>query len=139
MTRQAIVPPALAQAARDTGFSPAIRAGGFIYLTGATGGAPDGTMPGDVATQTRNALEKAQTVLQAADADLGDVVEMTSYFSDIDSDFTACEAVLHAMFQPPLPAWTAVEVAKLRRPGARIELRLVAFAPSAELSHEHDV
>ncbi|MFT7135875.1 MAG: enamine deaminase RidA (YjgF/YER057c/UK114 family) [Akkermansiaceae bacterium] len=32
----------------------------------------------------------------------------------------------------PLPAWTAVEVADLRRDGALIELRIVAHLPPAK-------
>lgn len=127
--RQAIIPDALKQAAAATGFSPAIRAGDFIYLTGATGGRPDGTMPQNAADQTRIALGKAQTVLAAAGADEGHVVEMTSYHVDIASTFAPVQSTLEQIFTPPLPAWTAVEVAGLRRPGALVEFRLVAHAP----------
>jgi hypothetical protein len=35
--REAIVPQGLAAAAAASGFSPAIRSGGFLFLTGATG------------------------------------------------------------------------------------------------------
>ncbi len=131
MSRRAIVSPALAEAARISGFSPAVRAGDFIFLTGATGGAANGTMPPDAATQTRNALSKVMDILSHVGADQTDVVEMTTYHSNIEDDFTAVEEVIHDIFTGPLPAWTAVEVARLRRPGARIELRIVVYHPGS--------
>ncbi|WP_299679300.1 Rid family hydrolase [uncultured Roseobacter sp.] len=132
--RQAILPDALKEAAAATGFSPAIRAGAFLFLTGATGGRPDGTMPKSAADQTRIALGKAQTVLAAAGADETAVVEMTSYHLDIATTFAPVQAALEDIFTPPLPAWTAVEVAGLRRRGALVEFRLVAHAPEARAS-----
>lgn len=130
--RQAIVPDALKDAAAASGFSPAIRAGGFIFLTGATGGRPDGTMPETAAEQTRTALGKVQTILAAADASEADVVEMTSYHIGIDTHFSATQSVMEEIFSPPLPAWTAVEVAGLRRPGALVEFRIIAREPGSE-------
>ncbi|MEL6607548.1 MAG: Rid family hydrolase [Pseudomonadota bacterium] len=125
--RQALIPPELAEAARVSGFSPAIRAGDMLYLTGATGGDPaTGEMPADAATQARNALTKVINILHHAGADAAAVVEMTSYHVDIRTHFPAIEAVLREVFTAPLPAWTAVGVAELRRPGALIEFRITA-------------
>ena len=132
--RQAILPDALKEAVAATGFSPAIRAGDFLFLTGATGGRGDGTMPESAADQTRIALDKAQTVLAAEGADETNVVEMTSYHLDIATTFAPVQATLEQIFTPPLPAWTAVEVAGLRRPGALVEFRLVAHTPEARPS-----
>lgn len=129
--RRAIVPDALKQAAAATGFSPAIRAGDFLFLTGATGGRADGTMPETATDQARTALDKARTVLAAAGADESHVVELTSYHRDIATTFAEVQSVLEDVFSPPIPAWTAVEVAGLRRPGALVEFRIVAHAPTA--------
>ncbi len=111
--------------------SPAIRAGDFLFLTGATGGLPDGTMPISAGEQARVALGKVADILAAAGGSLSDVVELTSYHADIRKDFAEIEAVLHALFSNPLPAWTAVGVAELRRPGALVEFRVVAYQPRA--------
>ncbi|MGR3503228.1 Rid family hydrolase [Pseudaestuariivita sp.] len=127
--REVIAPAALAEAVAATGFSPAVRAGDVVYFTGATGGEADGTMPEDAATQTRNALEKVRLVLAETDADLGHIVEVTAYQTALRRDFAAVEAVFHDVLGRPLPAWTAVGVAELRRPGAVIELRIVAHVP----------
>jgi enamine deaminase RidA (YjgF/YER057c/UK114 family) len=126
MKRRAVIPPALAKAAEAAGFSPAIRAGDFLFLTGATGSGPDGVMPQDAHTQAKNALSKVADILAEAGVDEASVVELTSYHTDIDADFAEVEAIVTRVFSPPLPAWTAVEIAKLRRPGARVEFRIVA-------------
>ena len=62
--RKAVFPPELAEAVAATGFSPAVRAGDFIFLTGATGGLPDGTMPATAAEQTDIALGKVAMILE---------------------------------------------------------------------------
>lgn len=124
--RRAVVPDALKTAAAATGFSPAVRAGDFLYLTGATGGRADGTMPTNVAEQTTNALDKVAIVLEASGASEKHVVEMTSYHLMMNQTFDDVHRVLASFFTGPLPAWTAVEVAGLRRPGALVEFRFVA-------------
>ncbi|MEM7439923.1 MAG: Rid family hydrolase, partial [Pseudomonadota bacterium] len=115
-----------------TGFSPAVRAGDFLYLTGATGAGDDGVMPPTAKAQTQNAISKALTVLAETGAGPDAIVEMTSYHTDISGSFDDVQSVLTTLLGTPLPAWTAVEVAKLRRDGAAIELRIVAYHPVAQ-------
>lgn len=129
MPREVVFPPALAEAVAASGFSPAVRAGDLLFLTGATGGDLHGAMPADVETQTRNALSKALTILEAAQADAGSVVELTSYHIGLNTHFDQVDRILREVLGVPLPAWTAIEVAGLRRLGALIELRIVAHAP----------
>ncbi len=93
-----------------------------------TGSVPDGTMPTDPEMQFRAAFEKIAALLAAADSDFGAVVEMTSYHIDIAAHFETFEAVHAEYVQQPYPAWTAVEVAGLRRAGALVEIRVIARA-----------
>ena len=88
-------------------------------------------MPADAATQTRNALAKVLEILAAADTTAQAVVEVTSYHIAITSHFDTIDPILRDMLGVPLPAWTAVEVAGLRRAGAVIELRVVAHVPQS--------
>ena len=129
--RDVIVPEALRDAVAASGFSPAVRAGDFLFLTGATGGRTDGTMPETAAEQTDIALSKVLEILKTAGGSVESIVEMTSYHTDIDADFSAVETRLRAILHAPLPAWTAVEVARLRRPGARVDFRIVVHLPQA--------
>ena len=127
--RQVVFPEALRDAVRATGFSPAVRAGDFLYFTGATGGHADGSMPESVAEQAEVALGKVLEVLRSVGAEASAIVEMTSYHSDIRHDFDAVQTVVEELLGNPLPAWTAVEVTRLRRDGARVEFRIVAHHP----------
>ena len=129
MPRTVVEPPALAGAAAASGFSAAVRAGELLFLTGMTGGDRDGRMSATAARQVRNALAKADEILAAAGGTLADVVEMTSYHIGLREHWGEVEPKLRDALGMPLPAWTAVEVAGLRRAGAVIELRLVAHLP----------
>ncbi|UUX48842.1 RidA family protein [Nisaea acidiphila] len=126
MRKRAIVPPALRAAAEQLKMSPAILSGGHLFLTGSTGGNADGTMPGDAAIQMRNALGKIGAILAEAGVGFDAVVEMTTYHVGLREHFEAIDRVRLEHFSEPFPAWTAVEVAGLRRDGAVIEIRVIA-------------
>lgn len=127
--REVVFPAALAEVVAATGFSPAVRAGNMLFLTGATGGNFQGLMPDDIEAQTRNALSKAITILEAAGTTAHSIVDVTSYHIGLNAHFAQVDGIMREMLGIPLPAWTAVEVAGLRRKGALIELRIVAHAP----------
>lgn len=129
---RAIVPTGAEAAVRDLQLSPAVAANGFVFVTGMTGSAPDGTMPCDPATQFRAALGKIDAVLREAGTSFAHVVDMTSYHVAIDEHFEAFRAARADYVSEPFPAWTAVEVAKLRRKGALVEVRVVASIPERQ-------
>ncbi|MEM8730959.1 MAG: RidA family protein [Pseudomonadota bacterium] len=108
--------------------SPGILSGGHIFVTGMTGSDSDGRMPADPETQFRAAFAKIATVLEEAGASLADVVEMTSYHVALARQFDFDQVRLDLLTEP-YPAWTAVEVAGLRRDGALVEIRVIAQAP----------
>ncbi|MGL5008792.1 MAG: Rid family hydrolase, partial [Paracoccaceae bacterium] len=60
------------------------------------------------------------------DLDFGAVVEMTSYHVALRAHFDLFNRVRAAYVRDPFPAWTAVEVAGLRREGALVEIRVIA-------------
>ncbi|WP_299476092.1 Rid family hydrolase [uncultured Roseibium sp.] len=51
---------------------------------------------------------------------------MTSYHVDLRAHFETFRAVRSEYVREPYPAWTAIEVAGLRREGAVVEIRVVA-------------
>lgn len=128
MTIRAIMPPAFRAAAEQLKMSPAIRSGGHLFFTGVTGGNADGRMPDDPETQFLNCFGKIGIVLQEAGLDFGALVEMTSYHVGLRGHFELFDRVRLEHVREPYPAWTAVEVAGLRREGAIVEIRLVANA-----------
>lgn len=126
MKKRAIVPPEFQANADQLKMSPAILSGKHVFLTGTTGSDVHGLMPQDQAAQMRNAFDKIGTVLHEAGLTFDAVVEMTSYHIGLRTHFDLFDAIRLEYFDAPYPAWTAVEVAGLRREGAIVEIRAIA-------------
>jgi 2-iminobutanoate/2-iminopropanoate deaminase len=106
-------------------YSPAVRAGDFIYASGQVPRDPvTGELAGtDVATQTRQVLSNLQRVLEQAGATLADVVSVTIYLARAD-DWGTMNAVYTEFFRIPYPSRTTVG-AELR--GILVEISAVAY------------
>ena len=126
MTKRAIVPPEFRAAAEQLKMSPAIVSGQHVFLTGVTGSDRQGAMPEDPANQMRNAFEKIGGVLREAGLTFRSLVEMTSYHVGLRDHFDLFDSIRLDYVEEPYPAWTAVEVAGLRREGAIVEIRAIA-------------
>ena len=128
---RAVVPPGSEEAVRAMHLSPGVISDGFLFVTGMTGSDPDGQMPADPEAQFRAAFGKIGAVLDEAGTSFAAVVEMTSYHIGLSEHFDLFSAVRAEFVSDPFPAWTAVEVAGLRREGALVEIRVVARVDSA--------
>ena len=109
-------------------YSQAIKAGGFIFLSGQIPIDPaTGTLiQGGVAAETRQVLRNLEAVLKDAGASLDDVVKTTVYLKDI-SKFSDMNNVYAEFFREPYPARATVEVRDLPK-GAQVEIDAVAVA-----------
>lgn len=125
---RAIVPKGMEALYHDVKMSSALVSGDHVYLTGVTGAAPDGSMPSDPEQQFRNAFEKIAFFLGEAGVTCAHIAEMTSYHVGLRDHFDLFSAVRAEYVSDPYPAWTAVEVAGIRREGAIVEIRVVAQA-----------
>ncbi len=125
MARRALF-PAGSQGAAALRLSPGIVSGNHVFLSGVTGRRPDGTMPEAPEEQFRHAFDRIAAVLREAGLGFGAVVEMTSHHIGLREHFDLFCAVRAEYVTEPWPAWTAVEVAALRREGAVVEIRVVA-------------
>lgn len=111
-------------------YSPAVRAGDFVYVSGQVPRDPrTGALvgEGDVRAQTRQTLANLRGVLAAAGAALTDVVSVAVHLADA-GDWAAFDAVYRETFAPPFPTRTVVG-AGLR--GVLVEVTAVAYAPRA--------
>lgn len=86
-------------------YSPAIRAGGFVFLSGigALHAVTHGILGDDVAAQTRQTMTNIVAIIRAADVTLDDVVKMDVYLQNLD-DYEAFNEVYAEYFSPPYPA-----------------------------------
>ena len=106
-------------------YSPAVRAGDFVYVSGQVPRDPTtGELAGpDVATQTRAVLSNLQRVLEQAGAGLADVISVTVFLARAD-DWGTMNGVYTEYFRPPYPTRTTVG-AELR--GILVEVNAVAY------------
>ncbi len=109
-------------------YSQAIRANGFLFLSGqvALDPATQQLVAGDIAAQTARVLENLKGVLEAAGSSLDRVVKTTVFLKDM-SDFAAMNEVYARYFPAAPPARATVEVARLPK-DARVEIELIALA-----------
>lgn len=107
-------------------FSPAVRAGESLYLSGQVAQDPVSgrLIQGDAAQQTEQILRNVEAVLRAAGKTLSDVVRVGVFLTDM-RDFQAMNAVYDRIFQAPYPARTTVAVAALPL-GAAVEIDVIA-------------
>jgi 2-iminobutanoate/2-iminopropanoate deaminase len=108
-------------------YSVAIRQANMVFVSGMLGIKP-GTqdiVDGDVAVQTRQALENISTSLQAAGAGMEDVGECTVFLKDI-ADYKAMNDVYIEFFRVDPPARATIAVLALPRPAARVEIKCSA-------------
>ncbi|HEY6514790.1 MAG TPA: Rid family detoxifying hydrolase [Steroidobacteraceae bacterium] len=126
MTKIAISSPALAPPVGP--FSQAIRADGFLYLSGQVGqdAATGKLVEGGVAAQTERVLRNLQAVLEAAGKGFDDVVRAGVFLTNM-GDFAAMNQIYARHFSQPYPARTTIAVVALPL-GAAVEIDLVVRA-----------
>lgn len=107
-------------------FSPAIRTGSLVFLSGQIGNLP-GTRqlaPGGIAAETRQAMENIRAVLTAAGLDLSKVVKCTVFLADIN-EYSMMNEVYGSFFPSSPPARSTIAASGLAL-GARIEIECIA-------------
>lgn len=106
-------------------FSPAVRSGDFIFMSGQVGQDPatGKVVAGGVEAEARQIFRNAATLLDAVGKGFGDVVRVGIFLTDI-GDFAAVNAIYAAHFTPPFPARTTIAAAALPL-GAAIEIEFV--------------
>ena len=110
-------------------FSPAVRAGDFIFISGMTALNENRQIvgEGDIAQQARFIYSKIARVLEAAGAKMDQIVETVDYVTTFEN-YDQTVAVRREVFgDGPFPAATGVKVSELVRPSALIEIRAVAY------------
>jgi 2-iminobutanoate/2-iminopropanoate deaminase len=106
-------------------YSPAARAGGFVFVSGQVPRDPvTGKLVGDdVESQAKQVVANVQRALRAAGADLSDVVSVIVYLADID-DWGRFNEAYKTLMPQPYPTRTALG-ANLR--GILVEMSAVAY------------
>jgi 2-iminobutanoate/2-iminopropanoate deaminase len=98
--KQAVGPPAGSPL-----FSPVVRSGNLLFLSGVIGRSQEG----DVGAATRQALEGVRGRLESANGSMSDVVKCTVFLVDMDH-YDAMNRVYVEFFPSEPPARTAIAV-----------------------------
>ena len=124
--------PARRQALYDIyRYSPAIRSGDLLFVSGQVGSRDDGSPEPDFEKQVRLAFSNLAAVLQAAGCSFDDVVDVTTFHTDPAAQLETVMAVrLEVIGDPPYPNWTAVGVTWLA--GFDFEIKVIARIPTSK-------
>jgi 2-iminobutanoate/2-iminopropanoate deaminase len=103
-------------------YSPAVRAGDFIFVSGQV--PPE---PGDVGDETRQVLTNLSLILESCGATLADVVKCSVFLSD-GNDFAAMNTVYAEFFGETKPA-RSTAVTAFAIPNIKVEIDAIAYKP----------
>ena len=102
-------------------FSPAVRVGNMLYLSGQIGTGPDGRLvPGGIEAETRQTMEDIRDVLLRRGSSLDRVVKCTVMLADM-REWEAMNGVYTTYFPRNKPARSALGASGLAL-GARVEI-----------------
>lgn len=108
-------------------FSPAVRAGDFIYVSGQVPANAEGEIVnGGIEAQTRQVMENLAAVLATAGAGFDDVCKATCWLQDA-RDFGAFNRIYMGYFKNGRPARSTTEARLMV--DAKVEIDVIAYKP----------
>jgi 2-iminobutanoate/2-iminopropanoate deaminase len=109
-------------------YSQAMRANGFIFVSGQIPVCPDTGMvvEGGIEAQTHQVMKNLSAILKAAGSELDQVVKTTVFLSNLD-DFSGFNKVYAEYFEKTKPARATVQVARLPKE-VLLEIEAIATA-----------
>ena len=116
--------PQMRQIEEDWGFADAVVAGDTVYLSGVVAGVRPGET--DLKLAYDRAFKQIGKVLEHSGTSWDDVVDITSFHTDLTTQMPAIVAVKKRYVRNPPPAWTAIQVARLIPDTGITEIKLVA-------------
>jgi reactive intermediate/imine deaminase len=119
--------PPLASDRQARPFSPAVRAGAFVYVSGQVPANAEGEIvAGGIEAQTRQVMENVKAALALAGAGFDDVCKCTCWLADA-RDFGAFNRVYMGYFPNGKPARSTTEARLMV--DAKVEVDVVAYRP----------
>jgi 2-iminobutanoate/2-iminopropanoate deaminase len=109
-------------------YTPAVRAGDFIFVSGQGGMLDGAVVQGGVAAETDQTMRNLATQLASVGASLSDVVKTTCFLTDME-DYARFNERYAAAFDGHRPARSCVAVSALPA-GMIVEVEAVAYKPA---------
>ncbi|MEM1132680.1 MAG: Rid family hydrolase [Pseudomonadota bacterium] len=114
----------------EYGYSSAVvTPDGTVYMSGVVAGlGPDG----DITAAYERTYAYIGETLKRAGASWDDVVEITTFHTDLTSQLKPISEVQKRYIKPPYAAWTAIQVARLVPDRGITEIKIIAKLPRSE-------
>ena len=126
--RQAVFPDGQHALYEKHRYSPTVRSGDLLFVSGQVGSREDGSPEPDFKKQVQLAFDNLASVLKAAGSTFADVVDVTTFHTDPEAQLETIMTVREkAIGAPPYPNWTAVGVNWLA--GFDFEIKVIARIP----------
>ena len=128
MTRLELVETDEVKSAGGRPYSPAVRAGDWLIVSGQVpiDGAGNTVGKGDPAAQWRQCLENIRVLVEEAGGSLADIARMDMFVTDMRHYHNHGE-IRKDFFKPPYPAQTVVGVTSLAHEDWVIEIEAAAY------------
>ncbi|WP_262692892.1 RidA family protein [Kordiimonas aestuarii] len=120
-----IVPEGWQNAYENWHYAPAVKIDGRIYVSGVVSVPRDG----DMKAAYRQAWQAIGSLLEEAGSSLDDIVDITTFHTNLRPEFPEFTAVKDEFIRKPYPAWTAIGVDSLLMPEANVEIKVIAHLP----------
>lgn len=124
-----IVPPGMRRMLDEFGYTPAMRAGGFVFLAGQVGRDDSLAVIADPEAQFTRCWQNVRAVLAEAGGSLRDVLDVVTFHVGLREHLALYKAVRDRFMQGHAPPWTAIGVSELSRPGLLLEIKCTAWLP----------
>lgn len=125
-----IVPEGWQQSYDSFHYAPAVIAGDTIYLSGVVAGLAgdeDENNDADLEAAIDRAFDALGAILQEAGAEWSDVVEMTTFHTELIHQIGPFTTSKDKYLKAPYPAWTAIDVDRLYPERGIVEIKLIAY------------
>ncbi|MES2685293.1 MAG: RidA family protein [Pseudomonadota bacterium] len=127
--RDVVFPPGRQALYERNRYSPAVKANGFLFVSGQVGSREDGSPEPELEKQVRLAFDNLNAVLEAAGCTFDDVVDVTVFIVDPESNFETIWKVIPEFWgDAPHPTLTGVGVTWLY--GFKFEIKVIAKLPA---------
>lgn len=112
------------------GYADAVIAGDTVYLSGVVAGVAPGETT--LVPAYERAFDRLGRILARAGVTWADVVEITSFHTDVKTQLDAMAEVKNRHIKPPFPAWTAIGVSRLLPDTGITEIKIIARRSAAK-------
>lgn len=126
LEREIIIPKGMESIYEKIRYAPAVRVGSTLYISGQIGRNDNMELVAEKEAQFIQTFENMKKILEAAGASFDDIVDVTSFHTDM-RDLPLYMQVRDRYFVQNYPAWTAIGAASLcGSPGYFLEVKATA-------------